>query len=159
MKKAGTIEVAVNNLQTAVAVDQAQVVRVVRDVLQGEGVPTASVSVALVDDTEIHRLNRQYLDHDYPTDVLSFPLHQERGYLEGEIVVSGETAARSAADYGWSPADEMMLYVIHGCLHLTGCDDHSDPDRQAMRQREAEYLGHLGLKPRWDDEAAGFDVE
>jgi probable rRNA maturation factor len=159
MRKAGTIEVEVNSLQTAVAVDEVQLTGAVRDVLQGEGVRAASVSLALVDDAEIRRLNRQYLDHDYATDVLSFPLGQEDGYLEGEIVVSGQTAVRSADRYGWSAAEELMLYVIHGCLHLTGCDDQSDTDRRKMRQLESKYMGHLGLTPRWDEEAAAPEVD
>ena len=67
-----------------------------------------------MDDRTIQQLNRQYLDHDEPTDVLSFLLEREAERLEGEIVVSRDTAACSAPAYGWTPADELLLYVIHG---------------------------------------------
>jgi probable rRNA maturation factor len=98
----------------------------------------------------IRRLNRQYLNHDYATDVLSFPLHDDGDCLEGEIVVSGQMAARMATRYGWSASDELMLYTVHGCLHLVGYDDSTDQQRRQMRRAEQEYLRPFGLMPRYD---------
>ena len=49
----------------------------------------------------IHELNRQYLDHDWPTDVLSFVLDDDDGHLEGEVIISADTAAAAAAEGGW----------------------------------------------------------
>lgn len=115
-------------------------------VLEGEGVLAARLSLAIVDDATSHDLNRRFLEHDYPTDVLSFPLEEGPDLLEGEIVVSADQAARVGADYGWSAEAELMLYVIHGVLHLTGYDDHSEHDRRRMRQREQHYLKQLGLR-------------
>ena len=149
---AHAIEVELSNQQTAIEADAAPLIDMVRRVLQGEGTTSAVISVALVNDDTIHRLNRQFLGHDYATDVLSFPLGQEDGHLEGEIVVSAETAARQAERYAWSPADELLLYLVHGSLHLAGYDDAADDERQEMRNREAEYLGQVGLKPRYDEE-------
>ena len=92
--------------------------------------------MAAVDDRTIHQLNRRYLDHDYPTDVLSFVLEEGPGTVEGEIIVSGDTAAASAPGYGWPAQDELLLYVIHGMLHLVGYDDKSPADAARMRQAE-----------------------
>jgi probable rRNA maturation factor len=152
MTMAGTIEVELNSQQTVIDADPAQLTGLVRRVLKGEGIESAEISIALVDDHTIHRLNKQFLGHDYATDVLSFPLSHEAGHLEGEIVVSAETAAREAVRYGWAETDELLLYVVHGTLHLAGYDDADDDARQQMRRREAEYLGQLGLKPRYDEE-------
>ena len=143
------IQVDVNNQQTAISADVGRIVELVRAVLQGEAVQSATISVALVDDITIRRLNRQYLDHDYATDVLSFPLQDEGGYLEGEIVVSGQTAARMAGEYGWSAAEELMLYTVHGCLHLVGYDDATDEQRTQMRRAEQDYLKRFGLTARY----------
>lgn len=120
----------------------------VRAVLEGEFVDEADVSVAIVDDPAIHILNRKYLDHDYATDVLSFLLSSEDEPLEGEIVVSADTADRESSHYGWRAIDELLLYLIHGTLHLVGYDDVSDADREAMRAKEREYLTKLGCPPQ-----------
>lgn len=148
----GTIEVEINNRQTAVEADEQQIADTVRRVLRGEGVRSAVISVAVVDDPTIHRLNRQFLGHDYPTDVLSFPLDEQEGRLEGEVVVSAETAARQAERYGWPAAHELLLYLVHGSLHLAGHDDASEDQRRQMRRREAEYLAPLGLQPPYEEE-------
>lgn len=117
----------------------------VREVLTDHGVSEAEISVAIVDDKEIHDLNQRFLQHDYPTDVLSFVLERDGSRLEGEIVASAETAARCADEYGGSAEHELLLYVLHGTLHLVGYDDHSPADRQQMRAREQEYLQRQGI--------------
>jgi probable rRNA maturation factor len=106
------------------------------------------LSIAVVDDQTIHALNRQFLQHDYPTDVLSFVLEQDDGRIEGEVIVSAETAARSARQYGWSADAELLLYVIHGTLHLVGHDDQDDAAREVMREAERRHLARFDLKPR-----------
>ena len=113
-------------------------------ILSDDGVSEGALSIAVVDDETIHELNRQYLQHDYHTDVLSFLLDREGGRLEGDIVVSWDTAARQAEEWGWNADDELLLYVVHGTLHLIGYDDHSDEDRAAMRAKEVEYFAALG---------------
>ncbi|HIA19691.1 MAG TPA: rRNA maturation RNase YbeY [Planctomycetes bacterium] len=122
-------------------------VSAVRQVLQGEGVERAEISIAVVDDPTIHRLNVQYLDHDYPTDVLSFASPVQEGFVGGELVVSVDRAAAEAGQYGWAAKDELLLYVIHGALHLTGYQDETDDQQAVMRRREDHYLAQHGLEP------------
>jgi probable rRNA maturation factor len=119
----------------------------VRRVLAEADIRAAEISIAVVGDAAMHELNRRYLAHDYPTDVLSFVLEfdADAGRLEGEIIVSYEYAARESPHYGWSPADELLLYVIHGALHLVGYDDLDPESREAMRAAEARHLAHFGL--------------
>lgn len=145
------IEVAVANEQSALAVDEARLRRAVRIALAGTAVRRAVVSVAVVDDDTIHRLNRQYLDHDYATDVLSFALDRSEDCLEGEVIVSADTASAAAGRFGWSAADELLLYVVHGVLHLAGYDDILPRQRAEMRQRERTCLAHFGLDYRFDE--------
>jgi len=132
--------------------DEARLKKAVRAVLQDAGYNNGEISIAIVEDAEMHALNRKYLDHDYPTDVLSFVLDEEDGRLDGEIIVSSDYAAREAEVYNWSAEDEILLYVIHGSLHLAGYDDQEPASKQKMRQREREYLSHFQLTPRYDVE-------
>jgi probable rRNA maturation factor len=117
-----------------------------RAVLDGEGVRAAKVTLAFVDDAHIHRLNKQFLDHDEPTDVLTFP-YSEKGSktLEGEVVIGYEVATANAADRGHPLAAELALYAIHGCLHLCGYDDRTEGGAKEMRAKERAYLVAAGL--------------
>ena len=126
-------------------VEKRRLVAAAKAVLQGEGIAGADLSLAVVDDPTIHGLNRQYLQHDYPTDVLSFVLESTPELLEGEIVVSGDTAVAQAGEYSSTPEEELMLYVIHGTLHLVGFDDHEEADEAKMRHAEQDYLRASGL--------------
>ena len=151
MSKARTYSIAVNNAQERWPVDRRRIREAVRAILAGEGFASGEVSIAVVDDPTIHRLNRQFLDHDYPTDVLSFLLGQSEDgrSLEGEVIVSADTAAQSAEQFGWRPEDELLLYVIHGTLHLTGYDDLAPEPQARMRDRERHYLARFDLTPRY----------
>lgn len=117
-----------------------------RAVLEGEGVREAAVTLAFVDNPHIHRLNKQFLDHDEPTDVLTFPYSDASAKkLEGEVVIGYRVAEEYAADRGHAVGPELVLYVVHGCLHLCGYTD-TDPAAEAeMRAKEREYLVKLGV--------------
>ncbi len=140
-----SLAVTVANRQSQLAICENTLAEAVRRTLASEGIPRAEVSVAVVDNAEIHRLNEQFLQHDYPTDALSFVLSEDDEPLEGQIVVSAEMAARQAGRYGWQPANELLLYVIHAALHLAGHDDQEDDAEQRMRQCERQLLASFGL--------------
>lgn len=142
-----TVDVA-NQSQHPVDAETFQ--RSVELVLLGEDIQAANISVAVVADEEMQALNRRYLAHDYPTDVLSFPLSPSQETLEGEVIVSADTAARLAGRYGWSMREELLLYLIHGTLHLVGYDDATSAGRERMRERERHYLKLLGHEPAYD---------
>jgi probable rRNA maturation factor len=94
----------------------------------------------------MHELNRRHLDHDYPTDVLSFTLEDDGKHLEGEVVISADTAEVEAAERGWTAAGEQLLYVVHGILHLVGYRDKSPAEIEEMRAAEEMYLRRFGFK-------------
>jgi len=144
-----TIEIA--NEQSHVPLEDGRLRDAVRIVLERESVARARISLAVVDDPTIRRVHREYLEEDEPTDVMSFLLDRSEDGREGEVIVSGETARRAAARFGWPAEDELLLYVIHGTLHLVGYRD-ATPDEQArMRGRERAYLSQFGLDPRYEE--------
>ncbi len=137
-------KIAVACPQEIVPVDRGRMREIARAVLAGEGVTEYEISLAFVDNATIHRLNKQFLNHDEPTDVLSFPLSQGKR-LGGELVIGAEVALTQANERGHEVQAELALYVIHGLLHLCGFDDHAAEDVAALRARERHYLRQLGF--------------
>jgi probable rRNA maturation factor len=140
------IRVAVAVPLETVAVNRRRMRHATRVVLEGEGVKHAEISLAFVDSATIRRLNKQYLNHGEPTDVLSFPLGRGPGDgLAGEVVVGAEVAKAQAGARGHDLQAELALYVIHGVLHLCGYDDATAAGAAEMRTRERHYLSALSL--------------
>lgn len=121
---------------------RAAVARAVRVTLSRQKCTAATVSVAIVDDDAISRLHRRYLGIEGPTDVLSFDLRDERtpAAVDGEIVVSGDTARREARRRRIPASTELLRYVIHGTLHLLGFRDDTPARVKDMHRREDEIL-------------------
>ena len=121
--------------------------QVAREILVDHGFPNAELSLVIVDDSTIQELNRRYLNHDYPTDVLSFTLESdpEAGRLQGEVIVSADTAARVAEELSVDVQHELLLYATHGVLHLVGYDDAQPAEREQMRAAERRYLEQIGI--------------
>jgi probable rRNA maturation factor len=89
----------------------------------------------IADDTELRRLNATFLNHDYPTDVLSFPSTADKRTL-GEIAISIERAGEQAEQFGHTLLDELQVLMLHGVLHLAGYDHETDNgDMAAAEQR------------------------
>jgi probable rRNA maturation factor len=140
------IAVSVASPREIVALEYTRLKDCARAVLTGEGIKEAKVSLAFVDDASIAGLNKRFLDHDGPTDVITFPLSgQGARKLEGEVVIGVEVAQREAAERGHDVNTELCLYAIHGVLHLCGYDDRTPSDTAAMRRKEREYLRQLSL--------------
>lgn len=139
------IDIAINNRQKLLSIDANQLVGACRTIAAGDGHTSAAISVSVVDDDEMHKLNLEHLGHDYPTDVLSFPLSDDGEKLVGEIVVSAGTALSNAEEYGNRGEEELLLYVVHGMLHLVGLNDKAPADAKKMRQAEAYWLAELGV--------------
>lgn len=133
--------VAVSDQQDLISLSSQRIVDLVRLVLRGEN-DRHDVSVALVDDAAIAELHERWLGVPGPTDVIAFPLLAEgdADLLLGEVVVSSDTAMRQATERGHPPERELLLYVVHGVLHLLGYDDHDPEDRQRMHQRQEQLL-------------------
>jgi probable rRNA maturation factor len=138
--------ISIASPQEVVPIDRGRMRAIVRAVLDGEGKADAEISLAFVDNPTIHRLNLRYLQHDEPTDVLSFPLSDPSAKrLSGELVIGAEVAKAQAAERGHDVQAELALYVIHGLLHLCGYGDKTPAEARLMRERERHYLKQLEL--------------
>jgi probable rRNA maturation factor len=144
-----SVVVEVANHHRRHAVQTKSLREAVETVVAGEKCSCAKISVVVVDDATIHNMNCEFLEHDEPTDVLSFLFESNDSYVEGEVVASADTAAKTARRFGWTRADELLLYVIHGTLHLFGYDDQSPTKQRKMRERERFYLKQFGLEPQY----------
>jgi probable rRNA maturation factor len=94
----------------------------------------------LVNDSEIQALNAQFLQRNYPTDVIAFPLGDNHGEIWGEIYISMDRVKEQASMYHVSLTEEFIRLIIHGILHLIGYDDRTKMDRIKMKKRENYYL-------------------
>lgn len=122
----------------------AQAVRaLVRQIVDAEGYVLGTVSVVLTDHDTVLALNRDYLGHDYHTDVLSFNLSEDAARVDGEIYVDLDTAAERHAEFEASFEEEARRYVAHGALHLVGYDDATPEARATMRRLEDQFLAAL----------------
>jgi probable rRNA maturation factor len=102
--------------------------RALREFLQAIS-PGRSVTCLITGDRELRRLNRQFLGHDYATDVLSFPA--ENG---GELAISLDRARAQAREHGHSVFDEIRILMLHGVLHLRGMDHETDSGQMARAE-------------------------
>ena len=148
------IQIEIADRQHVVGLDVSQLRASAEDVLRREHYLSAEISIAIVDNAEMRTLNRRYLNHDWPTDVLSFCFDEERGSLAGEVVINAELAAEVAERYDWTPSDELLLYLVHGLLHLCGYDDRDESSQSRMRRRETALLSEWGLHPVYDGHPA-----
>lgn len=98
------------------------------------------LTLVLVDDAEIQRLNLTFLNHDRPTDVIAFPLEDDEDTVWGEVYVSVERAKAQAAEFGVPLDHELARLLVHGVLHLLDYDDLTAEGKAAMTAREDHYL-------------------
>ena len=107
------------------------------------GYPASELSIAIVGDRTIRRLNREYLGRDKPTNVISFAMQEGpfaalNPQLLGDVVISADTCAREAEEGGMSFTARLHFLLLHGILHLTGYDHERSGEREAQRMDDRE---------------------
>ena len=117
-----------------------------RHTLRSQGFRSGQLEIAVVGDTEMRRLHARWLGDDSTTDVLTFDLRErpKAGSVDGQLLLCKSVARRRARARGTDWRDELLLYVVHGCLHLCGHDDHSETDAARMHALEDKILTELG---------------
>lgn len=105
------------------------------------------VSIALVNDARMSELHLRFMNIPGPTDVLTFELdHDPSGRcISGEIIVCVPEARRQAERLGHDPKHELLLYALHGILHLSGYDDRNRESYRRMHRKEDRILTAIGI--------------
>ena len=118
------------------------------------------ISILLVNDVKIRKLNKDYRNRDLATDVLAFPQdidakNDNGGPLLGDVVVSIETSRRQAKEHCLSEEEELVLLIIHGTLHLLGYDhERSGKEKQEMQNKTQKIFSRIfpGRRPSGDSD-------
>ena len=117
------------------------------------------ISVLITNDAEIQKLNKQFRQKDYPTDILSWTYDVEEGKIAGpeinesqeeniagELAVSAERVSKQASENGWDFETELIRLLAHGCAHLAGWDhEESGKQEREMLEMEIQLLKEVGL--------------
>ena len=130
-----------------VRVSRAKLTELIDHTCRRFGVKRATINVGIVDDDEITRLNREFLNHKGTTDCLSFDLTDaaaKPGVVVFDLIVNGEMACRQAVRRGHSTGAELALYVTHTLLHQLGFDDLDEESAARMHRTEDEILQYFG---------------
>jgi probable rRNA maturation factor len=114
--------------------------QLLEDLFQKEGKRLEGLSIVFCSDDYLLSMNRQFLQHDYYTDILTFDVSERGGPVSGELYISVDRVRDNAHGLGVSAVEEMRRVIIHGSLHLCGYKDKLKKQQLLMRQKEERYL-------------------
>lgn len=121
--------------------DKAKVRSWIADTIKAEGFKRiGELSFVFCSDSYLLDINKQYLNHDTYTDIVTFDSSEEDDVIAGDIFISVERTQENAVKYGVSATDELHRVIIHGVLHLCGYLDEKKEDKELMTSKENEYL-------------------
>ncbi len=107
-------------------------------ILEDYNVSSATINIVLQTNEEITKINKEFLNHNYETDVISFNIEEEP--FEGELYISLEKTIEQAKEFNQSINDELLRLVAHGLLHLMGLDDKNDEQKKKIHKLEDYYI-------------------
>lgn len=109
-------------------------------VFKSEKTKLNALCINLVDDKKIRKINTKYLNHNYSTDIITFPYSNGKNGIEGEMFISLDTVKKNSAFYSTLYSMELKRVIIHGCLHLAGYHDRTKKEKELIREKENFYL-------------------
>ena len=125
------------------AIRRRDVSKWVRQVAASYGRRVGEIGYLFCDDEKILEVNREYLSHDYYTDIITFD-YTEGDVINGDLVISLDTVRSNAELFGKAYDDELMRVIIHGILHLCGINDKGPGERELMEAAENKALAMYG---------------
>ena len=131
------MEITLKNLQKKIPLPRAKILKAAKAAFRKLDFAAMSLSIVFAGTRRMRAINKKYLKHDHVTDVLTFDFGKSQ---QGEIIICPYVAAVQARSHQTSTENEIILYVMHGILHLAGFDDHRPKDILQMRRMEKELL-------------------
>lgn len=113
--------------------------RWIKQVVENAGCKLGDVSYIFCSDEKILEVNKQYLNHDFYTDIITFD-YVEKDRINGDIFISTDRVKENASQFNVDFEEELHRVIIHGILHLLGQEDHTPKKEQQMRKKENEAL-------------------
>lgn len=113
--------------------------RLIEKVIKSEKKTLGDLNFIISNDQYILEINREFLKHNYFTDVIAFG-GTSKGIVSGEIYISKDTVKRNANNYNVSLQEEMLRVLFHGVLHLVGYEDRDEVEKNIMHQKEDKWL-------------------
>ncbi|GAB3039944.1 rRNA maturation RNase YbeY [Spirosoma pulveris] len=110
---------------------------------EAEGYSVGDLNYMFCSDEHVLQVNRDYLQHDYYTDIITFDMSEEEGKIEGDVFISVERVVDNAGKLAVPADQEMRRVLAHGLLHLCGYGDKTDEEAARMRQKEDEWISRL----------------
>jgi rRNA maturation RNase YbeY len=134
----------INNLHPAIKlpISQKNVRELVSEVMRNEDCVISELLLNFVSDSRIKAINKKYLDHDFFTDIITFPYNGDKKQIESEIFISLDSVRKNGKFYGSGYKEELKRVIIHGCLHLAGYNDRTKTQKELIRARENYYLSN-----------------
>ena len=111
------------------------------NVAKAEGKPFVEINYIFCSDERLREMNVEFLDHDYYTDIITFPYAED--VIHGDAFISSERVADNARSLGAAFEQELCRVLVHGLLHLAGYKDKTEENERLMRQREDYYLKEI----------------
>lgn len=116
----------------------------IKKVADKYGKKVGDISYIFCSDERILEVNREYLQHDYYTDIITFD-YTEKDFISGDLFISLETVKSNSEKFGTEYKEELLRTIIHGILHLCGINDKGPGERELMEQNENAALALLGF--------------
>ncbi|KAA3597904.1 MAG: rRNA maturation RNase YbeY [Calditrichaeota bacterium] len=120
-----------------------KIIDLVYEIVKNEKKEIQSLTVIIVSNPKILEINKNYLNHDYFTDVIAFNLEEKGEPIEAEIYVSNDEAKIQAENFGATHEHELLRYIAHGTLHTLGYEDFNFDLKQEMHEKENFYLNRI----------------
>ncbi|MEW5757958.1 MAG: rRNA maturation RNase YbeY [Candidatus Omnitrophota bacterium] len=143
------MKIKLQNIQKKICLNQKIINEAIKKLEKIKLFKNYSFSVSLISNNQIKKINKDYHKKNYPTDVLSFEINQPEfikkkvKVFDGDIIISVDTAKDNSKIYNKSIEEEILLYIIHGILHLTGFNDKTRKEAEIMHKKQEKILNKV----------------
>jgi rRNA maturation RNase YbeY len=125
-------------------IDRGKIRILIKKILKKENKKLGEIEIVFLKDTEIRKINKEFLKHDYFTDVIAFS-YNRKSEINGDICIGIDSVSRNAVRYRTISKDELIRVIIHGVLHLIGYTDKDTESKKKMTNKEEFYLNRYEI--------------